>query len=38
VGLMDHTSRSIEDSIVEGYLSCGSLALEVSEQNFSMWP
>lgn len=37
-GLVGHTSRSMEDSGVEGDWNCGRLAEEISEENFSMWP
>ena len=37
-GLMDHTNRSMEDSVLEAVFSCGALAQVVSEEkNFIMW-
>jgi hypothetical protein len=37
--LMGRTNRSMEDSVPEGVLNCGSLVQKVSEEsNFSMWP
>ena len=37
--IMNHTSRSIEDRGAEGYLNCGGLAQEISEdKNFYKLP
>ena len=35
-GLINHSSRNVEDSCIEGDLNCGGLAQEVSKENFSM--
>jgi hypothetical protein len=35
---MGHATRNMEDIVSEGDLNCESLALEVSEKNFNMWP
>ena len=37
-GLMDHTNRNMEASVVEGDLNCGGLAEEISEEKIIMWP
>ena len=38
-GLMDHPSRNMEDTGVEGDLNCRGLTQEVSEKkNISIWP
>jgi hypothetical protein len=35
---MGYANRNMEDFVTEGNLNCEDLALEVSMENFNMWP
>jgi hypothetical protein len=35
---MGHINRNIKDRVSEGFLNCGTLTQEDSENNFSLWP